>query len=337
MNNLTININNLPTKELPILTDAEAGEKYSKWSYLNAYYPNVLRDIYLISKSIQSKTKKEITKKVNEFRIKKQDGREWSPWSERYVLEYMNTLKKVGFWDENGNETNSVFVNSKINTPLSFFDKQDLIEVFFTYFRFKELSSWFINTSKEFHKSFDSFDKSDFVKKSKPIYFYSQNSRFNNVFLFNIEKPKTKYTIENDALMRFWDVYIKWGTTLNILDKFNISNIVNNNERKEISMTYFINEFREFNLIEYIDNRFSEKNIWIPQLIFEIAKDFRYPVHRIKEYIVKNINSNDKITFERTSEIFLIKGKNAKRKINSATYLYPLIDDYYISNLIIRK
>jgi len=337
LNNLTLNINELPQKELPILTDAEAGEKFSKWSYLNAYYPNVLRDIYLISKSIQNKTKKEITIKVNEFRIDKQDGREWSPWSERYVLEYINTLKKIGFWDNNGNEIKSVFVNSKINSPLSFSDKQELIEVFFSYFRFKELSSWFIDTSKEFHKSFDSINKSDFVKKSKPIYFYSQNSRFNNVFLLNIENPKTKYTIENDALMRFWDVYIKWGTTLNILDKFNISNIVNSSDKKEISMSYFINEFREFDLIEFIKNTFGKKNIWIPELVFEIAKNYRYSVNSIKEHIVKNINSNDKITFERTSEIFLIKGKNAKRKIKAATYLYPLIDGYYISNLIIRK
>jgi len=337
LNNLVLNIDELPQKELPILSDKDAGEKFNKWSYLYAYYPNVLRDIFLISRDIIDKTKKDITIKANELRIDKQDGKQWIPWNERYVLEYINTLKKVGFWDEKGRELKQVFANSEINSILSDNDIEELKEIFFSYFRFRELSSWFIDPSPEFHSQFDILSIDSFVESSKPIYFYNDKSRFYNSFLFDIENPNIKYLITDDALMRFWDVFIKWGTTLNTIDKFNVSRIFKPVKNKEVSMAYFIRDFLPFDFETFISNHFNARSVWIPELIYKIVKEFRYSVNDVKKFIVHNIISNDKITFERTSEIFLIKGKNSKKNIKDATYLYPLIDGYYISNLIMRK
>jgi hypothetical protein len=129
--------------------------------------------------------------------------------------------------------------------------------------------------------------------------------------------------LENEAAMRFWDVFVKWGVSLGVLDRFNINNIVNHGIPNEVSICYFINETVNFNLCEFIVNNFTSKHIWIPELIYKIALNYRLSVENIKELIIKEISSNQDLTFERTSEIFLIKGKNDIRRINSATYLFP--------------
>ena len=49
------------------------------------------------------------------------------------------------------------------------------------------------------------------------------------------------------------------------------------------------------------------------------------------------IREKDELTYERTSEIFLIKGKNTQKAIDMATYLFPKMNDSYISTLILRQ
>ncbi|MFV0247559.1 MAG: hypothetical protein ACK5H1_01170 [Tenacibaculum sp.] len=337
MNNIILNINELPQKELPILSDEEAGQRFRKWSFVNIYSLSAIRDIYIIAEHEENRSVKSITKKVNEDKILKDIEKKWSPFTERQVLENLNALVKFGLLNYDYSIKKKCFRNSKINSVLSEEDKSELEYIFINYFRFKELSSWFISPSSEFHSQFEFLSKNDFITKSKPLYFYSDESRFYNSFLRDIEAPNTKYIIKSDILMRFWDVYLKWGATLGLIDKFNVSRIFNPIKDKEVSMTYFINKFKPIDFMSFISGNFNSRNIWIPELIYRLAKKYRFSVTDIKEFIVHNIDSNDKITFERTSEIFLIKGKTSKKNIREATYLYPLIDDYYISNLIIRK
>lgn len=332
MNRTLQDISRLPTKLLPILSDEEAGKKYSKWSYVNIYSLKDLRDIYLISLYVKNKTVKEITEKVNEFI----DTTE--KWEERKVLEYLNALVKFELLDPELNLRGDFFENSQIKDDLTDDDLNVLKNIFFNYFRFKELSSWFINPEHDFHISFDNLSESDYIYNSKPLYFYSDKNRFTDTFLTDIENCKTRYIIESDVLMRFWDVYLKWGTTLGILEKFNISKVVEKlSSHKEVSVVYFIKPFNKFDLIDFIKNNFDSRYIWIPELIFEIVKKNRYSVKEIKSFIISEIISNHKLTYERTSEIFLIKGRTKSKKIDSATYLFPKINDSYISTLILRK
>lgn len=337
MNKFTLDINALPKKNLPILTDDEAGERFCKWSFVNIYSLTALRDIYIITKDVENKTVRFITAKANEVKIKKDSEKVLQPFTERQVLENLNALVKFGLLNCDYSIKKRCFEDSPINSDLSESDKKTLEDVFFNYFRFRELSSWFIDTSPNFHNKFEELHKQDFVEKSNPLYFYSDKCRFNNSFLRNVQAPIIKYFIENDILMRFWDVYIKWGTTLNIIDKLNLSRICEPINKKEISMTYFIKEFKPFDLKEFISSNFDVRNIWIPELIFMIARKYRFSVNDIKKFIIYQIEHNDEITFERTSEIFLIKGKTSSKNIKDATYLYPLVDDFYISNLIVRK
>lgn len=332
MNRTLINISRLPAKLLPILSDEEAGERYSRWSYVNIYSLKDLKDIYLISQLASNKTTKEITKRVNETI----DSQEL--WEERKVLEYLNALVKFGLLDSAYNTKGIFFEKSRINGDLSNDDLNILRSIFFNYFRFKELSSWFINPENNFHNGFETLTESDYIDNSNLLYFYCDRSRFNDTFLTDIENCTIKYVIDSDILMRFWDVYLKWGITLNVLDKFNVSKLLGKyGINKEISLAYFIKPFNSFDLINFIEKNFDSKHILIPELLFEIVKQYRYSVSEIKSFIVSEIQNNQKLTYERTSEIFLIKGKTSKKNIESATYLFPKINNSYVSHLIIRK
>ena len=191
------------------------------------------------------------------------------------------------------------------------------------------------------HYKFEQLNICDFLDNSKPLYFLSDSNRFTDTFLTDVEKPEYKYIIENSMshLMRFWDVYLKWGTTLQILDKFNLTRLdIRSKDKKDISIAYFIKPLQVFDLVEYILFKgLGPREVFIPYLIFKIVEDFRYSVEDIKNFLVSEINANDKLTYERTSEIFIIKGKQSPRRIKEATYLYPLINDNFISHIIVRR
>lgn len=319
-------------KTLPILPDYEAGEKYSRWSFVNVYSLKNLKDIYLISLLVKKKTVKEVTKEVNELVISNEK------WEERKVLEYLNALVKFGLLDAEYNTNGEYFATSKINDELTNNDIDTLTNIFFDYFRFKELSSWFVNPNNDSNYNLSFFSKSDYIYNSNPLYFFSERNRFTDTFLTNLNDITVKYIIESDTVMRFWDVYLKWGITLNILDKFNLSRIGKKLPlNKEISIAYFIKPFSKFDLTTFIQQNFKSRHISMPELIFQIVKQYRYSVSEIKSFIVSEIQNNETLTYERTSEIFLIKGKTSKKNIESATYLFPQINSSYVSHLIIRR
>lgn len=329
MNKKLYKISSLPTKHLPILSDEEAGKKYFKWSYVNIYFLKELKDVYLVSILVDIKNIKEITKKLNELI----DSRE--EWEERKVLEYLNALVKFGLLDLKYEVQNNYFKESRINEELSYSDIENLRRIFFQYFRFQELSSWFIRPEKEIHSKFENLTQYDLVYNSRPLYFYIERNRFTDTFLTDLENCEIKYVIENDILMRFWDVYLKWGTELKILEKYNLSSVSEKYER--ISIAYFIKPFIKFDLVNFLLENFNTRFIWIPELILKISEKYRFSVDDIKTFIISEIKENNKLTYERTSEIFLIGGRVSPKKVEAATYLFPIIKDSYISTLILRK
>jgi hypothetical protein len=234
-----------------------------------------------------------------------------------------------------------VFIDSSINSELNKSDTLVFKEIFFSYFRFKEISSWFINPTNKFHENFKELNETDFITQSKHLYFYKFKNRFYNRLINTIESIDLIYKIDDQLshLMRFCEVYIKWGTDLKILDKFNLSLIdLKTDIDKNLTLVYFIKPFVKFDLIYYIKSKsFKGRHISIPELIFEIVSDFSFSVDNVKDFIKSEIRLNDKLTYERTSEIFIIKEKNNIKKIKDATYLYPIINNNYISHLIIRK
>ena len=336
--NKPIEISELASEVLPILSDEDAKIIYNKgWSFFNVYSLRELRDIYMLNKLNPGLSVAKLYKIAD-----KQVKYEEKKWSERRVLENLNALKNTKLIDGDGNVIKDVFKGSEINSPLSAENRDDFSELFFSYFRFKELSSWFISPKVSCHDRFEDLTMSDFIYKSSPLIYMANNSRFTDTFLYDTDHPICKFIIQDNMshLMRFWDVYLKWGATLNILDKFNLSPLqIKSKDNKELSMVYFIKPFKQFDLLAFIRDKsmFSTRNIFLPELIFEIAKEFMFSIDDIKASIVSEIMSNGQFTYERTSEIFIIKGRQSKKRIKEATYLYPVINDSYISHLIIRK
>lgn len=334
--NRNISTSDLEVKNLPILSDEDAKEKYNKgWSFSYVYSLKGLRDIYLISFKAKEKSLGSIFKLLSS-----QKGSDYINWEKRKVLEYLNALVNFKLLDNNYESESRVFKQKCFNSELSESEKKVFKKIFFDYFRFKEISTWFISPTGELHSEYETLSEKDYINQSKLLYYFSDTNRFTDSFLTNLERVCSKYIIDDKMshLMRFWDVYLKWGITLGVLDKFNLHRLdifVDGN--KELSVAYFILPFNEFNLLDFCQEKFKSRHIRIPELIFEIVKEFRFAVNDIKDYIISEIKRNDQITYERTSEIFLIKGKTSEKNTKEATYLYPIINDTYVSHLIIRK
>lgn len=334
MNSILKDISKLPVKELPILSDKEAGDNYSKWSFVNVYSLKDLKDIYLVSQSINAKarTVKEIAQRFNEQKTIKEK------WEDRKALEYLNALVKFELLDSEYISKGDYFKESQINDELKDVDFNVLRNVFFKYFRFRELSAWFVSPEMDSAFNLKHLSEEDFISKSSPLYFYSERNRFTDTFLTDLNNVEYKYIIESDTVMRFWGVYLKWGTSLKILDRFNLSKTGQKTPlKREVSVAYFIKPFYEFDLIDFIEGNFSSKHILIPELIYQIVRNYRFSVSDIKSFIILQIRNNNRLTYERTSEIFLIKGKTTIKNIEAATYLFPKINNSYVSHIIIRK
>ncbi|WP_026994872.1 hypothetical protein [Flectobacillus major] len=319
---------------IPLLSDEDAGRDYYKWSFVFVYSLESIKDLYLLVREYPNENLKQITIRFNE-KLTTSDK-----WNERKVLEYLNALVKFDLVikDESGYSlASNLFINSKLFEPLTESDFNDLRSVFFSYFRFRECSSFFTNIGNLEWFNFELFSKKNFLNDSKPLYYFSDKHKATNCFLSDVNGNVLSYVLENEAAMRFWDVFVKWGVSLRVLERFNINNIINHGMPNEVSICYFINEPVNFNLCEFIINNFTSRHIWIPELIYKVALNYRFSVEKIKELIIREITSNKDLTFERTSEIFLIKGKNNIKRINSATYLFPKLNNSFISHLIIRK
>lgn len=332
MNRKTINFEILQEKELPTLTQEVGGEKYNKWSFINIYSLQDLKDIYLITQKADKKTVKEMTAMVNELIGSK------GKWEERKVLEYLNAMVKLGLTDHDYKSRTDYFHNSYINEPLSENDKFALRNLFFEYFRFKEISAWFVSPVTDSLYNLQNFTKLNYVNDSFPLYFCSERTRFTDTFFADIENPKLKLIIKDEIVMRFWDVFLKWGTTLEIIEKFNLSKVIKSPpSTREISMAYFIKPFNSFDLVDFMQTNFHSCQVPIPELIFKVVKNFRYSVKELKSFIVSEVLNNQYLTYERTSEVFITKGANTDKRVLSTTYLYPKINNSFISHLILRR
>ena len=85
------------------------------------------------------------------------------------------------------------------------------------------------------------------------------------------------------------------------------------------------------NLLDKLKDQ-NKKYISIPEFIRSNAKT--RAIAPLRKEFEKLIQTSDKVTFERTSEIFITKG--LKKGEKNLKY-FPLINDNYISHIIIRN
>jgi hypothetical protein len=259
-------------------------------------------------------------------------------WSERRILEQLNALRNFGLIDDGFKVRRRVFFSS-IGEALTEQDVTVFREVYFTYFRFKEIFSWFVDIQKSSDFQFvQHLEEGEIIRSSNPVFAFANKSRFIDTIFFSLIPNPELFVIqlEHEDLMRFWDVFVKWGLELNILEKFNLKNLgIRTIEGQNISCVFLLTELESFDLLDFINTRWQAKTyIYIPELVLDIVLNYRIKVDQAKQLILEQYKKyKEKLSFERTSEIFI-----KKQEIRDGEKIFfPKHNDSYVSHLIVRR
>lgn len=319
--------------DLPFYREEEARQTSlldKGWSYSYVYHFLELKNVFIALKKISYNGKDDFAKRAIDSGLPYAK----TPWDSRRILEQLNALINFGLITKDYIPVSDYFPEQEYAADLS---KTDLIlfkKIYHEYFRFKEIHSWLLNPNQLDHTSYmNEVTEENMQLRSLPIFPFLINNRFNDSFIFSLKDNTDIYRIPNDNgdLMRFWDVYVKWGQELNLLEKFNMKNLDYelSSNLKSFSCTYYINPITpNLNLLEFIKAEYQGNNIHIPRLVLKIALRFRYRISDIKKMIIEQaLANNNLISLQRTSEIFI-----RKTEID----FVPKYNDSYISHLLLQ-
>lgn len=344
---MIIDLTSSPRIEIPYITKKEAralGEGEKGWSLSSTYYLTEIRDVYLALQKTDYKNLKSFT----DFCHSTDLDFVRTPWNQRRVYEHLNALKNFSLVNERYEIIRSVFSNSCIGDRLSGEDLNVFREIYFTYFRFKELLSWFLDLNPKNRLTLvNETTRQTIEAASKALFVFSERGRLKDNFLERLEDNATRYFISyesqssgnetsNEDLMRFWDVFVKWGRDLSVLEYFSLRDLeIKTSFDSDIACCYVINNNPlEIDLLDYIGQHYRDTYIHLPELVFRMAAETRMSVKTTQELIMDQYRIHkEHLSLERTSEIF-IRRKEIREK---DTILFPKYNDYYISHMVVRK
>lgn len=326
--------------KLPYLPNTEFKDVFDGkgWSFSYVYHFSELKNVYLAIRDKGYTSKKEFTEQcLKVLRLPYIS----TPWDDegRRILEQVNALKNFGLIDSNYRIIDqSIFHDSKIGDEITANDKVVFKNIFFSYYRFKEIMSWFIDpVSKNRSEIIGSISEVLLKQDSKTAYTFARQSRFINSFIFELKDNTPMFFISkesgesNGGILRFWDVFVKWGQELGLIEKFNLKNMDYqlSEDFKSLSCIYFKKEIENsFDLISFLKTNYKSKYISIPKLIFRIAKDYRFPIESIKNLVITaSTLYSDQLSLQRTSEIFI-----RDTEIN----FVPMVDNSYVSHILLQ-
>lgn len=278
-----------------------------KWSYFNVYFLTELRDLYLICSHYNITGIPFLLNIYNQTIIKSENGKDWNT---RNLLELSNALKKLGLISHDFSPLRGKLFSSHLGEPLANEDKDIFREIFYSYDRFKD-----------FHKLFDSFN---FITTRK-----LNRSRFNNSFIVGIDDA-IEYSIneQSSEIMRFWDVFLKWGSVLSAYDRCLFKSVALDCNLKGlgVSWVYKTREIPDdFSILEFATQSLGTNYISIIELTWLIIKTQFFSIDNIKERIIKECLTSDIYSLQSTSAIFI--DEEEKR-------LLPRIGTTYMSHLL---
>lgn len=322
---------------LPFFNEEEAKVNSSidkGWSFSYVYHFTELKNVFIALKNIRYQGKDDFSQKaiISGLPFSK------TPWDSRRILEHLNALINFELINKDYKIDKSYFLEDKYTNELTGKDIELFTEIYHNYFRFKEIHSWLLNPVQENHVSFlDQVNAKNLSKNSKPIFPFLIDNRFNDAFIFSLSDNTDIFRIpngksnNNGGLMRFWDVYTKWGQELKLIEKFNLKNLDYelSTNLKSFSCVYYVNKERpRFNLLDFIKSEFEGKHIHIPKLILKIALKYRFRINDIKKLIIEQaLADSNSISLQRTSEIFIR---------NTEINFVPKYKDSYISHLLLQ-
>jgi hypothetical protein len=308
------------------------------WSFSYIYHFSELKDVYLAIRKFGYLSKRDFTEKcLKEIRLPYHD----TPWDieGRRILEQVNALKNFGLINTEFKIVDELlFGDAKIGDPVSENDKFIFKEIYFSYYRFKEIMSWFIDPiCKERSEIINDINEKNLKLYSKTVFSFGKQSRFSDSFIFELKDNTPIFYIadedseSNGGILRFWDVFVKWGHELGLIEKFNLKNMDYelSGEFKSLSCIYFKKDLDiSFNLMTFIKQNYKSNYISIPKLIFRIAKDYRFSISVIKDLVIKEARlHSDQMSLQRTSEIFI-----RDTEIN----FVPIVDNSYVSHILLQ-
>jgi hypothetical protein len=338
MKKLFINLSKSEIKELQYISNEEYLKKFNKgWSFSYSYSFIELRNIYLYLKKYGFKNLKDFTN----ICLKNNLHYEKKPWNTRKVLEQINSLKNFELITKNEEIKYESLFNSETNGPLTKEDLNVFRKIYFSYYRFCELHSWLISPDKYDEKRISQIDEKIAINSSKLIFPFKTKERFVDSFIFELMDSATIYRIadfdakEAEGIKRFWDVYVKWGVTLGVASRYNLSdfNYELSSNLKSPSVFYLHKNLdKNFNLVEYLfenhKGRYS-RYIYIPELVLSLAIKYRLSVTIVKKLILDAYRKHpEKVSLQKTSESLM-----KKTEIN----LIPQSNGFLFSHILLLR
>lgn len=283
------------------------------------FFRRYTRCLYYLCKACCYRTIEDIYDKIKKADTVNDKQRKWT---KRQVLEIVNALRNFGLLSLDGKTLKGVLFETEIGQPLSEKDKEIFVDIYLHYFRFKEFHSFFLKASK--------YTINDLQNNSQMILTAITSGRFINLVIrkFGDQIETTEFADKYSAVKRFWDVYLKWGTFLGILNKFPVKQvgITTYPSVKALQCVYFRKNMpTDFSVFEYLLSKFRDTYIYIPDAIYCIVQDLRYSLEDIKQKLLDECMYRDEYRAQSTSSFYINQKEN---------FLFPKLGNTYITHLL---
>ena len=299
----------------------EENNKGKKWSYSYVYFLEDLKLVYNLLCNDTTRTIPHLLNTCNSHNIISKSGKKWT---NRNLLEIVNALKNFGLISMDKNIPINVNLFSNKEDSLTDQDVKIFKDIYISYFRFREFHQLFINSEQQ--PSLDLL-----YNESNPIYSFSSFGRFVNSFMIDCDNYEHIIEIDkkDSEIMRFWDVYIKWGETLGLIEKFPLKawGIHFIPSVKSLNIVYYKKTMpRNYSIFDFIDNKFQAEYIYIPDIIKLLITNERFALEDIKSKLIDEcIKMPHRYRAQSTSAIFIQKKEE---------FLFPLMGNTYITHLL---
>ena len=293
-----------------------------KWSYSYVYFLEDIKVIFNILSKNEISTIPQLLDFCKSFNIISQSGK---IWTKRNLLEVVNALRNFHLIPLDSDKPANKTIFSDNGKDLNEQDKDVFREIYCNYFRFNEFHQLFLPDTL-------SVSLESLAKESHPIISFSDCGRFTNCFISNTKTNNVSVIRIDDKhseIMRFWDVYIKWGGVLGLLEKYPLKpfGLTLNPMQKNSSIVYFLQKMpTNFSIFAYIENEMKAKSVYIPDVIYNIILQYRYSLFDIKEKLIYEcLHDEDYFRAQSASAIFIKEYEKL---------LIPKIGNTYVTHLL---
>jgi hypothetical protein len=352
-------------EELPTLPFTDLKDR--KWSFLYAYNIRIIRDLFVYCALKKKITQEELYKAMDTNNIPPPKERWATPNRkkvDRLKLEYVHAAMYLGLLNEmhgyfkpdfsqNLSEKETILDENKGRTfepaisspPLTEKEKKALLTIVLNYKRARDFLRWFLDFRR--YPSILSFNESDFRKDAKPLYILSKIETDKKARQFLRRESDCKvWKIPNEnpndytRLVSF--VLPNWFEELGLIGRVIVfpefsfdGNIWHMYYpiKSDFVLTTEMLKKEIFGLFEPYEEK---KTIWLPFLLYVLAKKLNCAVKTIKSMLLK-LNEQDFSSFilERSSlQVMRYAGK-IHFPLYEASFMK--IDDFYIGYLIASR